>query len=115
MYAVQIWRLQRKFNYSAGSVIALDETAVWFNVLAESTIGKTGKKDILFKTTRHEKEKVSVCLTGKANAMYLKPFIIFGGTMWECSSLNEEFKSKSAIKYDQMDGWMRNWYYPMFA
>ena len=47
MYAVQIRRLQQKFNYSAGSIIAMDETAVWSDMVAETTVDKTGRKTSL--------------------------------------------------------------------
>ena len=89
MYAVQIRRLQQKFNYSAGSIIAMDETAVWSDMVAETTVDKTGRKYIPLKSTGHEKVKVSVCLTAKADGTRLKPFIVFGGAMRECKSLNE--------------------------
>ena len=97
MDAVQIRRLQQKFNYSAGSIIAMDETAVWSDMLAETTVDKTGRKDIPLKSTGHEKVKVSVCLTAKADGIRLKPFIVFGGSMREYKSLNEEFKSKCVV------------------
>ena len=45
----------------------------------------------------HEKVRVSVCLTVKANVTCLKPSIVFGGAKPECNSLNEEFKSKATI------------------
>ena len=97
MYAVQIRSLQQKFNYSAGSIIAMDETAVWSDMVAETTVDKTGRKDIPLKSTGHEKVKVSVCLTAKADGTRLKPFIVFGGAMHECQSLNEKFKSKYVV------------------
>ena len=83
MYAVQIRRLQQKFNCSAGSIIAIDETAVWSDMVAETTVDKTGRKEIL-KSTVHEKVKVFVCMAAKADESHLKPFIVFGGAMCEC-------------------------------
>ena len=81
----------------------MEQTAVWSDMLVESTIEKTGKKDIPLKTKGHEKVRVSVCLAAKANVTCLKPFIVFGGTKPECDSLNEEFKSKAAIMTKWMD------------
>ena len=97
MYAVQIRRLQQTFNYSAGPIIAMDETTVWSDMVAETNVDKTGRKDIPCKSTGHEKVKVSVCLTAKADGISLKPFIDFGGAVRECKSLNEEFKSKCVV------------------
>ena len=53
MYAVQIRRLQQKFNYSPGSIIAMDETAVWSDMVGETTVDKTGRKRIPLKSTGH--------------------------------------------------------------
>lgn len=46
IYVAQIRRLKQKFNYSARYIIAMDKTAVWSDMLAASTINKTGKIDI---------------------------------------------------------------------
>ena len=69
MYAVQIRRLQQKFNYSTGSIIVMDETAVWSHIVAETTVDKTGRKDIPYKSTGDEKVKVSVCLMQKQTGL----------------------------------------------
>ena len=78
MYVLQCRRLQRKFKYSAGSIIAMDETAIWSDMLSGTTVESKGKKDIPLKTTGHEKVRVSVCLTAKADGTRLKPFIVWG-------------------------------------
>ena len=61
----------------------MDKTAVWSDMVAETTVYKTGRKDISLKSMGHEKLKVSVCLTAKADGIRLKPFIVFGGAMRE--------------------------------
>ena len=75
-YVAQIRRLSRKFNYHTSSIIAMDETAVWCDMLAQTTLDTTGKKDIPLKTTGHEKVKISVCLTAKADGARLKPLLV---------------------------------------
>ena len=49
------------------------------------------------KTTGHEKSKVSVCLTAKADGTKLKSFIVFPGAKRETKQLNEEFKNKCYV------------------
>ena len=45
------------------------------------------------KSTGHEKCRVSVCLTAKANGSKLKPFIVFKNAKHEAKALSEEFKT----------------------
>ena len=58
---------------------------------------KREKNSIWLKITGHEKSKVSVCLTAKADGMKLKPFIVFPGAKRETKQLNEEFKNKCYV------------------
>ena len=51
-YVAQIRTLQQKFNFSVGSIIAMDEIALWSGMSAESTVDKTDKENIPLKTTR---------------------------------------------------------------
>lgn len=105
MYVIQNRRLQRKFKYPASSIIAMDETAIWSDMLSGTTVDTIGKKDIPLKTTGHEKVRVSVCLTAKADGTRLKPFIVFGGGKRECVVLKEEFKSQCVIA-SSSNAWM---------
>ena len=105
MYIVQNRRLQRKFKYTANSIIAMDETAIWSDMLSGTTVDTKGKKDIPLKTTGHEKVRVSVCLTAKADGTRLKPFIVFGGAKRECKTLNDEFKTKCVVA-SSPNAWM---------
>lgn len=57
------------------------------------------------KTTGHEKTKVSVCLTAKADGTKLKHFIVFPGAKRETKLLNEEFKTKCVVA-SSSNGWM---------
>ena len=96
-YVAQIRRLSRNFNYHPSSIIVTDETAIWSDMLAETNVDTTGKKDIPLKTTGHEKVMVPVCLTAKADGTRLKPFIVLAGAKRECKVLNEEFKARCVI------------------
>ena len=72
MYVVQNRRLQRKFSYQAGSIVAMNKTAIWADMFSGTTVDPKGKKDIPLKTTAHEKVGVSVYLAAKADGTRLK-------------------------------------------
>ena len=57
------------------------ETAVWSDMVADVTVDTTGTKDAPLKSTGNE--KVSVCLTAKADRTKLKSFIVFQGAIVE--------------------------------
>ena len=57
----------------------MDETAVWVDMLAESTIENIENKTVAIKATGNQKNRFTVCLTAKANGIKLKPFIVFKG------------------------------------
>ena len=52
-----------------------------------------GSKEVILKTTGHEKVRVTVCFDAKSDGTKLKPCIDFGGAKRESKILNEEFKN----------------------
>ena len=104
-YVVHVRRMCKKNSYDPANVIAMDETAVWADMVAETTVEKTGKKEIALKTTGHEKVRVTVCLAAQANGKKLKPFILFGGAKREAKILDQEFKTKCVVR-SSPNGWM---------
>ena len=54
-----------------------------------TTVKSKGAPTVCFKTTGHEKIKVSVCLAAKADGSKMKPMIVFGGGKREVKKLNE--------------------------
>ena len=57
------------------------------------------------KSTGHDKARVSVCLTGKADGTRLKPFIVFKGAKRESKALHDELKNKCSVA-SSANGWM---------
>ena len=66
-------------------------------MVSPSTVDVTGKKEICLKTTGHEKVRISVCLSTKANSTKLQPFIVFGGDKREVEALNKDFRKHCVI------------------
>ena len=59
----------------------------------------------MLKSTGHEKARVSVCLTARADGQKMKPFIVFKGAKHEVSQLNKEFHGKRFVASSE-NGWM---------
>jgi hypothetical protein len=53
-----------------------DETPVFFDMPANATVDKKGSKSVLFKTTGHEKLRITVMLSALAEGRKLTPFVI---------------------------------------
>ena len=75
------------------------------DMLSSTTVDNVGEKSIRLKTTGHEKSKVSVCLTAKADGTKLKLFMVFPGGKRETQQLNEEFRNKCCVA-SSANGWM---------
>ena len=104
-YVLHVRRLPKKFEYQPSNIIAMDETAVWADMVTETTVDRIGQKEIALKSSGHEKVGVTVCLAAQADGKKLKPFIVFGGAKRECKNLNDEFKSTCAIR-STPNAWM---------
>ena len=83
----------------------MDETPVWVDIFGTTKVNETGEKDVILKSTGHEKVRVSVCLATKADGTKLKPFIVFVGAKQEENNLNDEFKNKCVVT-SSPKGWM---------
>ena len=86
-----------KRNFSPDIIIAMDETAVWSDMVGNVTVDSTGTKDVPLKSTGNGKVKVSVCLTAKSDGTKSKPFVVFQGAKCEATALNEEFKNRCVV------------------
>ena len=98
-YLMHVRRLSTKSNYPPSSIIAMDETAVWSDMVGNTTVNSTGAKEVALKSTGNEKVSVSVCLTAKADG------IVFKGAKRESAAINEEFKNQSVVT-SSTNGWM---------
>ena len=54
----------------------MDETPIGIESVAESTIDKKGIKSVPIKSTGHEKLRLTVVLTARADGSKLKPYIV---------------------------------------
>jgi hypothetical protein len=70
-------RHRKKINASPADIFAMDETAVWFDMVGESTVNTKGAKSIPLKGTGHEKLRFTVVLTANGAGAKLKPYVVF--------------------------------------
>ena len=104
-YVIHARRMQMRCNFKASQIYAMDETPVWQDMVGSTTVSKVGSQDVVLKSTGHEKARVSVCLTARADGTKLKPFIVFKGVKREVATLNQEFRGKCILASSE-NGWM---------
>ena len=98
-----------KFEGYNGNLITVQDLSLqWMKQQCGLTwllkiVDKTGRRDIPLKSTGHQKVRVSVSLTAKADGARLKPFIVCGA-MRACKRLNEELSPNVSLCHHQMRG-----------
>ena len=71
-YIINIWRIQKRHSFKAVNILAIDKTAVWADMVSNTTVNDKGAKTINMKSTGHDKVRVTVCLTAASNGNKLK-------------------------------------------
>ena len=97
--------MRKTKKYKPGDIYVMDETPVWVEPLAETTIDRKGVKSVPIKTTGHEKVRLTVALTAKADGTKLKPYIIIPRKR-EIKELKDSFKDV-VLSFNQKS-WMDN-------
>ena len=75
-YLVYLRQLRVKEGYKDEDIIVMDETPVWLEQVANSTVERKGSKEVPIKSAGHEKVRLTVVLTARADGTKLKPYII---------------------------------------
>ena len=104
-YIVHVRRLNKQFQFPNNSILAMDETPVWKDMVSSTTVDKTGSKVVPLKTTGHEKVRVSVCIAAEDDGTKLKPFVVFAGAKRESKALHEEYTRQCSVA-SSANGWM---------
>ena len=71
----------------------------------QSTVETIVKKEVPLKITGHQKLRLSVCLSARADGTKLESMIVFGGVKHESEALNKEFGSRGVV-VSSPSGWM---------
>ena len=104
-YILQARRLEMKCKFDPSNIYAMDETPVWSDMVGTTTVTRKGSSEVVLKSIGHEKARVSVCLTAKADGTKMKPFIVFKGAKREVAKLNDEFRGRCLVASSE-NGWM---------
>lgn len=65
------------YFFQPENYINMDETHMYFDMVAEHTYDEVGSKNVLAPTTRQEKLRLTVVLTITASGKKLKPMTVF--------------------------------------
>ena len=105
-----ILNVRHKFHtkqHAMANVIAMDETPIWLDMPSATTVNEAGASSVTIRSTGHEKDRVTVCLEGKANGHKLMPFIVFKGGKRDVKRMNEERQlSGKCVIRTSANGWM---------
>lgn len=75
-FVIFVRKLQIKHSYDSNSIYACDETAVWLDMLPDTSVDLVGVKEVPIKTTGHQKTRITVMLCAKASGVKCKPFVL---------------------------------------
>ena len=98
-YTMHMRRLTMKEKFPPSCIIAMDEIAVWADMVGNTTVNATWSKDIPLQSTGSGKVRVTACLTAKADGRKMEPFVIFHDAKRETTVLNEEFKHRCVLLF----------------
>jgi hypothetical protein len=101
-------RQRAKIGAQSDEIYAMDETAVWFDMLSDTTVNQKGAHSVSVKTTGHEKSRCTVILTATGSGRKLKPYVVFFGGSRKVKQLNESGYTSGAIATTSTNGWMND-------
>ena len=90
-------------NVDPSSTIAMDETALWYDMTANTTVDVTGAKTISLKTKGIEKTRFTVVLSAKGDGTKLRPYVVFKKGIRETKKLQQGIVVRS-----NDNGWRNN-------
>ena len=97
-----------RISATPAEIIAMDETAVWFDMVGASTVHATGAKSISVKSTSHEKSRFTVILTASGSGTKYKPYVVFMGGSKKVKEINDTRRANGLIVTSSANGWMND-------
>uniref|UniRef100_A0A915MZS3 HTH CENPB-type domain-containing protein n=1 Tax=Meloidogyne javanica TaxID=6303 RepID=A0A915MZS3_MELJA len=89
---------QRRKEASFSEILAMDETAVWFDDPGGRCIESRGAKEVTVVTTGHEKMRITVCLSARSDGKKLTPYVLVKNKR-PIPRIVQEFKGKLIINW----------------
>jgi len=103
--------MERQWSNIGGKpedIYAMDETAVWFDMMPQTTANDKGAKSISVKTTGHEKSCCTVILTANGSGKKLKPYVVFFRGSRKLKQMNENGRVSGVIATTSVNGWIND-------
>jgi Tc5 transposase DNA-binding domain/DDE superfamily endonuclease len=98
-----------RLSVQPGDIYAMDETAVWFDMLSNTTVDFKGARSVPVKTTGHEKTRCTVILTASGEGKKFKPYVVFFGGARKVKQLYDSKKIVAGtIATSSVNGWMND-------
>ena len=69
-YVLYVHQLRQRNNYDLDCINAMDEAAVWHEMIPNTTVTDEGAKSVVLKISGREKSEVAVSLAAKANGKW---------------------------------------------
>lgn len=95
-------RLRHHHDYPLASIGNMDETPLWLDMPGGNTICCSGERSVPIRTTGHDKNRFTVCLSAMADGKKLKPYVVFKGVR----PIPELQKVSGVIVALSRNGWM---------
>ena len=74
--------------YTNYNIIAMDETPIYHDMLAITTVTEKDAKSVVMKTTGRDENRITAILTVKANGENCKTYVVFPAAKREVQKLN---------------------------
>lgn len=104
-FLCDIKALRTQHRFPNELIINMDETPVYFDMAANSTIEKRGKNEVVIRSTGAHKRRFTVTLTCTAAGQMLQPFVTFKAKT-ERMLKKIQYNEKDVIITTQAKGWM---------
>lgn len=104
-FIAYVSQLRIKYKVEAQDIIAMDETSVWFDMVANTSVDHRGANSISLKSTGNEKSHLTVVLAAKGDCTKLKPYIVFKKAVREVKALQA---TKRVVIASSVNGWMND-------
>ena len=90
---------RREQELENNQIIGCDETSIWLDAVGNSTLAEKGSKDVPLKSTGHEKARLTIMLTARADGRKLPVFILIPRKR-PIKKLVDKYRGKAVIKFE---------------
>ena len=90
---------RREQELENNQIIGCDETSIWLDAVGNYTLAEKGSKDVPLKSTGHEKQRLTIMLTARADGRKLPVFILIPRKR-PIKKLVDKYRGKAVINFE---------------